>query len=772
MRNAVVATIALLGILLGGCAPKLQDSIVAEIGNDKVTLGDYEALYVKSNGSREHGQSASLEEREQFLDLMIRYRLKLADAYAQGLDRRADVREEINQYKGSLARSYLTEHKLIRPAIETFTRRRAEEIRASHILLELKPDASPADSAEAYRQAYDIIREAQAGRDFTALVKAFSKDPTAERNNGDLYFFTTGQMVPEFEDAAYGLQVGQITAAPVRTRYGLHIIKVTDRQPAPGDVRCSHIMIRFASPTPTPEDTAAAYARIRAIQDSLKAGEDFAALARRNSEDRGSAPAGGDLNWFTRRRWVQPFDEVAMSLAVGQVSDIVRTPFGYHLILCTDRRPPKSAEEMEEDIKRQYQQTRFPADFARLLQGIKAELAYSVDDSVLALFYGALDSTGTTADSGWVERIPPEVGSMTLLRIDGRPFSVDSVAGLLRDRQDLGVLHLRASTLQPGLDRVTESLLFSAKADRLEREDPAFAALLREYKEGILLYQVEQENVWSRVQSSDSSLRAFFETRRDDYTYPDRVRFSELRLASSQVASAVSAELASGLTLEELAYRDSLRMGQPTELSLVLPSGSSKIPQVSADALRAFTRELSTDSLTRIRVQALADTASHGARNERLASRRLRSLLLFATRSLAIAPSRIDTLLRRGSWGSPHRQDTLSVTLVGRQRRVSGSVTTATLAPEADPRAKQADALALGATSQPFVHNAATVVVRLDAREPARQKTFEEAAPEVATAYQDYDSKRLEQGWLKELQTRFPVIKHPEVLHQAFSAPQ
>jgi len=653
-----------------------------------------------------------------------------------------------------------------------FSRRRAEEIRASHILLELKPDASAEDSAEAYRQAYDIIGEAQAGRDFTALVRAFSKDPSAERNDGDLYYFTTGQMVPEFEDAAYALSVGKITGDPVRTRYGLHIIKVTDRKPAPGEVRCSHIMIRFPSGEPSPEDTAAAFARVRAIQDSLKAGEDFATLAKRNSDDRGSASAGGDLNWFTRRRWVQPFDEVAMSLAVGEVSGIVRTPFGYHLILCTDRRPPKPPEEMEDDFKRQYQQSRFAADFARLLDTIKQEVAYSRDDSVLALFYGALDTAGTTADSGWVESIPGTVRAMTLLRIDGHSIRVDSIAGLLRDRTDLGVLHLRSSTLQRGLDKVTESLLFSAKADHLERKDPAFAALLREYREGILLYQVEQENVWSRVQSSDSTLRAFFETRRDEFTYPDRVRFSELRLASSQAAAVVSAQLTSGLSLEEIARLDSLRMARPAQRALPMASGSSKIPQSSADALRSFTRELSTDSLVRIRVLALADTTSQAARNQRLASRRLRSLHLFMTSSLAIAPERIDTLLQRGSWSNPRHQDTVTASVVGRQRRVSGGLTTSTLAPEADPRAKQADALSLGATCEPFVHNTATVIVRLDAREQARRKTFEEAAPEVATAFQDHESKRLEDQWLQELTTRFPVTKHSEVLHQAFSAPR
>ena len=124
---------------------------------------------------------------------------------------------------------------------------------------------------------------------------------------------------------------------------------------------------RFPSATPAPDDTAKAYERIRRIQDSVAAGIDFADLARRNSEDGGSAPRGGDLNWFTRRRWVRPFDDTVMTLRVGQVSGIVRTSYGYHLIKCTDRRPLKPFEEMRQEVETMYQQRRFPDDNAAFL---------------------------------------------------------------------------------------------------------------------------------------------------------------------------------------------------------------------------------------------------------------------------------------------------------------------------------------------------------------------------------------------------------------------
>ena len=183
---------------------------------------------------------------------MIKYRLKLTDAYRQGMDKRPEVLSEIDQYRGSLATSYLTERELVRPSVRKMYDRTCEEIRASHILLSFPPNAKAEDSALVYKQAQEIIGEVKAGKDFAQLAVSFSKDPSAQQNKGDLYFFTAGRMVPEFEDGAFALKTGEVSPTPIKTRFGLHIIKVTDRKPSRGERQASHIMFRFPNQIPNP----------------------------------------------------------------------------------------------------------------------------------------------------------------------------------------------------------------------------------------------------------------------------------------------------------------------------------------------------------------------------------------------------------------------------------------------------------------------------------------------------------------------------------------
>ena len=165
------AAVLVTSLLLAGCAPKGQDAIVASIGSTPITLSEYEKLYAKSNGSSQAGAAASQEDREKFLDLMVKYRKKLLDAYELGLDRRPELLSEILQYKGSLAASYLTDRALVGPAVREMYDRSREEIRASHILLNFKQGATAVDSAEVLKQAAEIIADAKAGKDFGELAQ-------------------------------------------------------------------------------------------------------------------------------------------------------------------------------------------------------------------------------------------------------------------------------------------------------------------------------------------------------------------------------------------------------------------------------------------------------------------------------------------------------------------------------------------------------------------------------------------------------------------------
>jgi peptidyl-prolyl cis-trans isomerase SurA len=764
----------LLLLLLAGCSPRAGEAVVARVGTAPITLDDYENLYIKSSGSRETAAASTLEERTKFLGLMTNFRLKLADAYRSGLDRRPEILSEIQQYKGSLAASYLTEREVTTPGTRNLYQRRTEEIRASHILLNLTPETTVDDSVSTYAKAYEVIKRAKAGADFAALADEYSQDPSVKQNHGDLYYFTGGQMVPVFEDAAFALKVGEITSTPVRTPYGVHIIKVTDRKPAPGEVQCSHIMIRFDRQDPTPEDTLAALQKIRAIQDSLNSGVDFAGLAQRNSGDPGSAARGGDLGWFTRRRWIQSFDEVAVAMKPGQVSGIVRTMYGYHIIKCTDARPPKSFDESRKDILQLYQQVRFQEDYDRYLTRLKKETGYARNDSVLALFFGTLDSTSSTRDSAWANSVMPEVGRLPLFRFGTRQVSVDSTVRLMKNRPDMGGAPLRASSLRPLIDKIGEQLVYEAKAETIERDYPEFAAIMKEYSEGILLYQIEQDRVWNRVSVSDSSVRTFFEANRDRFRFPDRLDISALHVANDSLANVFSGRIQAGSSLEEIARADSARMRAPASFPIDFKGAAAALAPVAARSLAPLKSEMQADLSLHLTIAAYRDTTANAKKSEKLAQQRIDAVKAHLVKKLGIAADRIVTQTRivaaniKGAEKS-RMLGRVSVDIAGRRACVIGGVDKLLLPVDSDERTMTADSLATGTTSHPFAYEGGVYLVRLNSREPARDKTFEEAGTEVSSAFQEYESKRIEQEWLQQLRATDPVVEYPEVLKNAFA---
>ena len=653
--------------LMGGCSPKASDIIVLEVGQAKVSLAEYENFYTRNSGGWETARNSSIEERTHFLDLLTNYKLKLQDAVDRNLMNDTDVVKEISEYRASLASTFMIDKEITEYGIQDLYNHKKEEIRAQHILLKLAPNASPEETLKAYTKAIEIIRCAKSGEIIDSLAIQNSDDPSVKFNYGDIYYFTGGQMVAAFENAAFALKKGEITSVPARSTFGYHIIKITDRQPVRGSIRVSHIMARFKNSAADSADTVAALARIKEIQDSLKQGMDFHKLAVKISEDGGSAPQGGDLGWFERRRFVQPFDEAAFKLKVGEVSNIVRTPYGYHLLLCDSAKPFPSISDPKyrDELKKVYSQHKYNDDYAAYIAQLKKDYNYSFNEKVFGEFVSSLDSSKTTNDSAWSSSVPPEVGKQSLMMIAGRQITVDSVVSLLGTRQEYINTPLRASELMKRLELMSNAFLLDHKSVGLEQRSPEFASLMKEYTDGITLYKAEQLEVWGKTSVSDTALKEYYSQNQNKFMFTDRVNISVLSFETDTLAAFVYDSLQHGSNFEELLSRYK-----------EIPPPKSK----------------------------------DGSRG--------------------LQPIKTDTLTQR-AW-----------------------------------------TLSIGQLSDPIrTEDGMWAIVKLIAKEPARQKTFEEAGAEVSNAYQEHTSKLLEQQWLERVKQIHPVKQYKEVLSKAFASP-
>jgi peptidyl-prolyl cis-trans isomerase SurA len=560
-----VVSAGLLFIIAAACVPgtlRAQDKsdVVAEIGDYELTLGEYEEQFIRNNGGEIVAQRSSLEERKEFLDLLIKYRLKVLEARDKGFDEDTEIQQELQEYRNSLAVPYLTERALIDPAIKDLYEKRREEVRAAHILIRIENDSlGRPDSLAAKRRALDVLNQAKSGVPFDSLVRTYSDDKGTIPRGGDLLWFTAGMTVPAFDDAVYGLEEGEICNQLVRTMFGFHIVKLIDRQPARGEIQVSHILVRL--PEAADVDTMAAWTKVNRILDSLRSGESFADLAIRNSEDPASGANGGDLGWVGRRKFVPDFELVAFELGVGEVSRPVRTQFGYHIITVTDERPPRSFEESRQELKDLYRRYSYERDNQEFLDDVLNRYGVTVDEEVTAAVIGKVDTTATTSAPGWYNKIPDALKKRGWITMDGADITVDDAIRIIERDQELQSKALNRAGLASVARTVGRKKALELETRDLEDRFPEFAKLMREYREGVLLFRAEQEAVWNNVKVEEEPLREYWKSHSSEYTWPDRVRFSEIFVTTDSLAQVLSDSLKAGVPFDDIASRHTQRSG-------------------------------------------------------------------------------------------------------------------------------------------------------------------------------------------------------------------
>lgn len=295
-----------------------------------------------------------------------------------------------------------------------------EEVRASQIFIAVANDA-PENQVQAARQKLeDVKKQLAKGTDFAELAKKYSEDESTKDQGGDLGYFAKGESrySVAFDDAAFALAVGKVSDI-VRTDEGLHLIKLADRRtqglkevkdqvqqdlsdelqeqrfqawlkgardqgvfPQTEEVHARHLLIKVAKDAPE-DQVQAARRKIEDIQKQLAGGADFAELAKQFSEDTSNKAQGGDLGWFGHGRMVAEFDQAAFALKENQISDPVRTQFGFHLIQLVERRTVDTfKQEIEDDYTKEQLDKRFEDWVKQNTDSAKIE----VKDDLLAAY--------------------------------------------------------------------------------------------------------------------------------------------------------------------------------------------------------------------------------------------------------------------------------------------------------------------------------------------------------------------------------------------------
>lgn len=542
---------------------------LVDIGDEKITLGEFEKNYLKDpkvGNNADTARNKPKEEKLDYLNLYIKFRLKVKDARDRGLLNDSSIQKEVTEYKKSFSPTYLIDKEVVKEQIENLYERKKDEVRASHILINLPENAKPEDSVIAYQKADSIIERLKNGEDFGDLAVKYSQDRTVQQNRGDLYYFTGGMTVESFEDAVYDMRVGEFSKKPVRTMFGLHIVKLTDRKPRIDQLRASHILIQDKRDSLGKLiDSVQTYQKAMEVFDRIKKGEDFALLAQQFSEDPATKSNGGDLGYFDRRRMAQPFDSAVFTLKVGEVAGPVRTQYGWHIIKKTDEKPYPAFEKQKEKLKGDYKSGRkFKDDYQKYVDELKKEYDFMISQDGYNLLRSRFDSTKTIADYNLENFFNGQDKNVIIATFAGETIHVSDLLNHLNTNRDFQRTTLTGATINSMIKSASESAMLNKRAKDLKIEkDDEYIATLREYENGLLVFRIDQDELWSKVKLLDGDLQSFYAANRSKWMKADSTG-KQVEESYEEARAKVSSELQQVKFKEiENAYVEELKRKYP-----------------------------------------------------------------------------------------------------------------------------------------------------------------------------------------------------------------
>ena len=302
------------------------------VGKMPVTVSEFEYVYKKNN----QNSANNTKTIEEYLTLYENFKLKVLEAESRGLDTLETFRRELLGYRNQLKGSYLTDIEKFKSFVDEAYQRSLEDVDVSHIFIQLKQNATPEDTLRAYQKALHAKKRLE-NEPFDVVAHSMSEDVSVSRNGGRLGYITSMMTIYPFETAVYNLPIG-VVSEPVRSLIGYHIILVHNRRPAVGEIHAKHIL-KMTNQRMSESEKNYVKQQIDSIADLLKKGANFEELAKSNSDDKQSAVNGGDLSWFGLGRMVREFETAAFSLKnIGDVSEPILSPFGWHIIKLEGRR--------------------------------------------------------------------------------------------------------------------------------------------------------------------------------------------------------------------------------------------------------------------------------------------------------------------------------------------------------------------------------------------------------------------------------------------------
>jgi len=493
----------------------------------------------------------SQKDLDKYLELFLGYKLKVEKANKIGLQNSSSYQNELKSYRNQLSKNYINDSKVTNELVQEAYNRMSKEIRASHILVLVDEGASPEDTLKAFNKIKDIKNRLNAGEDFVKVAQQFSEDPSVKENNGDLGYFTAFRMVYPFENAAFNTNVGEVSK-PFRTRFGYHLVKVVDKRENRGEVTVAHIMIVKPTPADAPLE-AKAKQTIEEIYQKIQQGEGFESLASQFSEDKSSASKGGVLQRFGAGQLSsEEFENVAFSLQnKNDISKPFQSQFGWHIIKLIDKHPVQSFEELKNELEDKVRKDeRSMLITNSLAKKLRAKYTQTKDKKVLATVKKAV--TEDFYAQTW--ELPTNLKDFeaTLLTINkSKQISANEFLNFIQVQQKSKLKTKPVSKLVDELfEKFIDDQVTAYYNDNLENEFPEFKYVMDEYRDGLLLFDLMEKEIWTKAKTDSLGLSNYFNQNSKNYQWKKRYNVNIFSSTDKEVIEKAKKFLEKGKSID------------------------------------------------------------------------------------------------------------------------------------------------------------------------------------------------------------------------------
>ncbi len=495
-------------------AQKNVKPVLFTIDNQAVYVDDFEQVYQKNNDLI---VDKSQQEINYYLDLLINFKLKLIDARKMRLDTLTSYKDELSNYRNQLIEPFLKDEKTVDLLAKEAYHRLERDINASHILIQLAPNSSEQDTLTAYHKILEIRNLIKNGGIFETIAQQYSQDASVADNGGNLGYFTAFNMVYPFETACFNTEVGEISM-PFRTRFGFHIVKINDNRPTKGEVEVAHILLKSTDETV-----------IKNIYQKLLKGESFETLAKQFSLDQNSAQNGGKMAKFRAGRLVKEFEDVVFELQEGAFSKPFKTVYGWHIVKLIKKYALPSFKEMEADLKSKVQHDNRSIILTKSLAN-KLKQTYQFKENLSNSL---------------------KITELNTLPSNAILFSINQKNVLVNDFQNYIENH-RNNNIFDNYNDFKDFQLIEYHKNNLENENAVFASILKEYEEGLLLFEILQRKIWDKSAVDTLGLESFYQKNQQLYKWEKRIEGSIISCNDAITAAEIVQYLNAGNSVENI----------------------------------------------------------------------------------------------------------------------------------------------------------------------------------------------------------------------------